>query len=115
MKESTIMKIHYGTALASVGLVAVHILMRLTTGFSDSLSYENVLANYQSIPYVVMLELILILLAVHGFNGLRGILLDYRSGYKYEKAVNWGCFISTISLIAYGTMTIILANFIELY
>jgi len=52
MKESTIMKIHYGTALASVGLVAVHILMRLTTGFADSLSYENVLANYQSVPYV---------------------------------------------------------------
>ena len=54
MKESTIMKIHYGTALASVGLVAVHILMRLTTGFSDSLSYENVLANYLSVPYVKM-------------------------------------------------------------
>ncbi len=56
MKESTIMKIHYGTALAAVGLVAVHILMRLTTGFADSLEYENVLANYRSIPYVIMLD-----------------------------------------------------------
>ncbi len=62
MKESTIMQIHYGTALAAVGLVAVHILMRLTTGFADSLEYENVLANYRSVPYVIMLELILILL-----------------------------------------------------
>ena len=85
MKESTIMKIHYGTALASVGLVAVHILMRLTTGFADSLSYENVLANYRSVPYVIMLELILILLAVHGFNGLRVILLELKQGRVYEK------------------------------
>jgi len=29
--------------------------------------------------------------------------------------VNWGCFIAALSLIAYGTATIILANFIELY
>jgi hypothetical protein len=29
--------------------------------------------------------------------------------------VNWGCFIAAVSLIAYGTATIILANFIELY
>ena len=47
MRESTIMKIHYGTALAAVALVAVHILMRLTTGFAESLEYENVLANYK--------------------------------------------------------------------
>jgi len=30
MRESIIMKIHYGTALAAVALVAVHILFRLT-------------------------------------------------------------------------------------
>ena len=41
MRESTIMKIHYGTALAAVALVAVHILMRLTQGFADSLEYEK--------------------------------------------------------------------------
>ena len=41
------MKIHYGTALGAVVLVAVHILMRLTQGFAESLEYENVIANYQ--------------------------------------------------------------------
>lgn len=116
IRESHIRKIHYSTALGAIGLVALHISVRFSTGhFASSLSYEFVIANYQNLTYAILLELILILVSVHGFNGLRGILLDYRSGYKYEKAVNWGCFLSAISLIAYGTMTIILANFIELY
>ncbi len=110
MKESTIMKIHYGTALAAVGLVAVHILMRFTTGFADSLEYENVLANYRSIPYIVMLELILILLSVHGFNGLRVILLELKQGRVYEKAVSYGCVVAMIGLIGYGSRTIIMTN-----
>jgi succinate dehydrogenase / fumarate reductase membrane anchor subunit len=53
MRESTIMKIHYGTALAAVALVAVHILMRLTMGYAESLEYENVLANYKFVPYAI--------------------------------------------------------------
>jgi len=110
MRESTIMKIHYVTALASVALVAVHILMRLTQGFAESLEYENVLANYKFIPYAVMLELILILLAVHGFNGLRVILIELKQGRIYEKAVSYGCLVAMIALIAYGSRTIIMIN-----
>jgi succinate dehydrogenase / fumarate reductase membrane anchor subunit len=45
MRESIIMKIHYGTALAAVSLVAVHILMRLTQGFSESLEYDSVIST----------------------------------------------------------------------
>ena len=78
------MKIHYGTALAAVALVAVHVLMRLTMNFQESLEYENVLANYKFIPYAIMLELILVLLSVHGFNGLRVILLELKQGKTYE-------------------------------
>lgn len=111
IRESQIRKIHYATALGSVGLVVLHVLVRFSTGnFAESLSYENVISNYQNLTYALLLELILILVSVHGFNGLRGILLDYRSGLKYEKLVNWGCFLSTIGLITYGTIVIILAN-----
>jgi succinate dehydrogenase / fumarate reductase membrane anchor subunit len=110
MRESTIMKIHYGTALAAVALVAVHILMRLTMGFAESLEYETVLANYKFIPYALMLELILILLSIHGFNGLRVILLELKQGRSYEKAVSYGCFVAMIGLIAYGSRTIIITN-----
>jgi len=104
------MKIHYGTAIAAVALVAVHILMRLTQGFAESLEYESVLANYKFVPYAIMLELILILLSIHGFNGLRVILLELKQGRIYEKAVSYGCLAAMIGLIAYGSRTIIVVN-----
>ena len=110
MRESIIMKIHYGTALAAVALVAVHVLMRLTQSFSESLEYENVIANYQFIPYAGMLEIILILLSIHGFNGLRVILLELKQGKVYEKAVSYGCVAAMVGLIAYGSRTIIMVN-----
>jgi len=104
------MKIHYGTALAAVALVAVHVLMRLTLNFSESLEYENVIANYQFIPYAGMLEIILILLSIHGFNGLRVILLELKQGKVYEKTVSYGCLAAMVGLIAYGSRTIIMVN-----
>lgn len=110
MRESIIMKVHYGTALGAVVLVAVHILFRLTMDFSESLQYENVIANYQFIPYAILLELILILLSVHGFNGLRVILLELKQGRSYEKAVTYGCLAAMAVLIAYGSRTILMAS-----
>ena len=110
MRESIIMKIHYGTALAAVALVAVHILMRLTQGFAESLEYANVIANYQFLPYAGMLEIILILLSIHGFNGLRVILLELKQGPAYEKAVSYGCVAAMLGLIAYGSRTIFMVN-----
>ncbi len=110
MRESTIMKIHYGTAIAAVALVAVHILMRLTQGYAESLEFESVLANYKFVPYAIMSELILILLSIHGFNGLRVILLELKQGRTYEKAVSYGCLAAMIGLIAYGSRTIIVVN-----
>ncbi len=104
------MKIHYGTAIAAVALVAVHVLMRLTQGFAESLEFESVLANYKFVPYAVMLELILVLLSIHGFNGLRVILLELKQGRIYEKAVSYGCLAAMIGLIAYGSRTIIVTN-----
>ena len=110
MRESHIMKIHYGTALAAIGLVAVHVLMRVADGFSESLVYANVIANYKFLPYAGLLEIILILLSIHGFNGLRVILLELKQGPKYEKAVSYGCVAAMIGLIAYGSRTIIMVN-----
>ncbi len=104
------MKIHYGTAIAAVALVAVHILMRLTQGYAESLEFESVLANYKFVPYAIMLELILVLLSIHGFNGLRVILLELKQGRTYEKAVSYGCLAAMIGLIAYGSRTIIVVN-----
>ena len=110
MRESVIMKIHYATALGAVALVAVHILFRLTQDFTESLQYASVIANYQFVPYAGMLEIILILLSVHGFNGLRVILLELKQGSSYEKTVSYGCLAAMFIVIAYGSRTIIMAN-----
>jgi len=110
MRESIIMKIHYGTALGAVVLVAVHILMRMTQNFDKSLQYQNVIANYHFLPYALMLEAVLILLSVHGFNGLRVILLELKQGSTYEKMINYGSIAAMTILIAYGSRTILMAG-----
>ena len=110
MRESVVMKIHYGTALGAVFLTVIHILMRMTQDFHQSLEYENVLANYEMIGYAVLLELLLILISVHGFNGLRVILLEIKQGPTYEKIVSYGCIAAMAILIAYGSRTILMAN-----
>jgi len=104
------MKIHYGTALASVALVAVHILFRLTQGFAESLQYESVIANYEFLPYAGMLEIILILLSIHGFNGLRVILLELKQGPTFEKSVTYGCIAAMALIILYGSRTIFMTS-----
>ena len=110
MRESIIMKIHYGTALASIAFVAVHILFRLTQGFAESLQYESVLANYKFLPYAGMLEILLILLSIHGFNGLRVILIELKQGRGYEKSVTYGCIAGMIAVIIYGSRTIFMTS-----
>lgn len=110
LRESIVMKIHYGTALGSVALVAVHILMRMTQNFSESLQFESVIANYEFLPYALLLETILILISIHGFNGLRVILLELRQGQTYEKMVTYGCIGSMALVILYGSRTILIAS-----
>jgi len=112
LKESQIMKIHYISGIAALFVVAVHIIMRLVPPgpFSMSLEYENVIANYQNIAYAVLLESILVLIAIHGFNGLRIILLEFRQNLAWENGVTVFTLIAMIGIIAYGTRTIITAN-----
>jgi len=110
MRESVVMKIHYGTALGAVALVAIHILFRMTQNFADSLEFESVIANYEFLPYALLLEVILVLISIHGFNGLRVILLELRQGKTYEKAVTYGCIAAMAAVIIYGSRTILIAG-----
>ena len=110
LKESQIMRIHYITGIGALFVVAVHIIMRLIMPFSMSLEYENVIANYQNIAYAVLLESILVLIAIHGFNGLRIILLELRQNIAWENGVTIFTLVAMITIVAYGTRTIITAN-----
>lgn len=110
LRESQIMKIHYITGIAALFVVAVHIMMRLIMPFNISLEYENVIANYHNLPYVVLLESILVLIAIHGFNGLRVILLELRQNKAWEDGVTIMTIVAMMAVVAYGTRTIIVAN-----
>ena len=110
LRESQIMKIHYITGLAALFVVAVHIIMRLIMPFNLSLEYGNVIANYHNILYAILLESILILIALHGFNGVRIILIELRQNKHWENGVTIFTIVAMITIIAYGTRTIIIAN-----
>jgi succinate dehydrogenase / fumarate reductase, membrane anchor subunit len=110
LKESQIMKIHYITGIAAIFVVAVHILMRLIVPFDLSLEYDYIISNYKNIFYVLILEAILVLISVHGFNGIRIILLELRQSKAWENMITVVTISAMIALIAYGTRTIILAN-----
>ena len=114
LRESTMMKIHYITGLAALFAVAVHIMMRLIMPFSMSLEYENVVTNYQNILYALLLESILVLISIHGFNGLRVMLLELRQGKIWEKFVILSTLAATLVVIGYGTRTIIIVNGLSL-
>lgn len=110
LRESQIMKIHYITAVGALFVVAIHIMMRLIMPFNMSLEFENVILNYKNVFYALLLESILILIAIHGFNGLRVILLEIRQTQIWEMGVNILVIVAMIGIIAYGTRTIIIAN-----
>ena len=110
LKESQIMKIHYITGIAAIFVVALHIMMRLVVPFELSLEYDYIIANYKNLVYVLILESILVLISVHGFNGIRIILLELRQSSAWENMVTVVTISAMIGLIAYGTRTIILAN-----
>jgi succinate dehydrogenase / fumarate reductase membrane anchor subunit len=108
------MKIHYITGLAALFTVAVHIMMRLIMPFSMSLEYENVVANYQNVLYALLLESILVLISIHGFNGLRVMLLELRQDAMWEKFVFLFTLAAMLVVIGYGTRTIIIVNGLNL-
>ena len=88
--------------------------MRLIMPYNMSLEYENVILNYKNIFYAILLESILVLIAIHGFNGLRIILLELRQNVIWERAVNIFVIIAMIGIVVYGTRTIIVANGLSL-
>jgi succinate dehydrogenase / fumarate reductase, membrane anchor subunit len=114
LRESTIMKIHYITGVAALFTVSVHVVMRIIVPFSISLEYENVVANYQNILYALLLESILVLISIHGFNGLRIMLLELRQEAKWEKFVTMFTLATALVVIGYGTRTIIIVNGLSL-
>ena len=88
----------------------IHILFHVQYCIKHGGPFESVIANYEFLPYAGILAAILILLSIHGFNGLRVILIELHQGRIYEKFVSYGCLVAMIAVIAYGSRTIILVG-----
>jgi succinate dehydrogenase / fumarate reductase membrane anchor subunit len=110
MRESTMMQLQYVTAVLALGLVTVHLLMQgVLVPYAEAVSFRRVLSVYRSWVDGALLEILLVVVLAHGFNGLRIILLEWRQSAGWTKGVNWGVLVVTLATIAYGTRTVILA------
>jgi len=110
LRESTIMQLQYGTAILAIGLVTVHLLMQgVLVPYGEAISFQRVLSVYRNVVDAALLEVLLIVVLAHGFNGLRIILLEWRQSARWTRGVNWVVLLVTLAAISYGTRTVILA------
>jgi succinate dehydrogenase / fumarate reductase membrane anchor subunit len=110
MKESKIMLIQYLTAAAALVLVTFHLLLQgVLVPYSTALSFNRVLSVYRGIIDGSLLEILLGVVVVHGFNGLRIMLLEWRQGRTWSRFTNYGTLIAILAVMGYGTRTIVLA------
>lgn len=112
MKESRLMQLQYATAVAALFLVGLHLLMQgVIVPYSQALSFGWVLSLYRGWATAGLLEILLIVVVAHGFNGLRIILLEWRQTKAWTIWVTRGSFLAALALIIYGTRTVVLAAF----
>jgi len=112
MRESRLMLIQYGTGILAIGLVFIHLIMQgVLTPYSNAIAFETILSIYRSWFYAVFLEALLLVVLVHGFNGVRIILQEWRQTARWSRWVDWGTVLALVLSVGYGTRTIILAIF----
>jgi len=112
MRESRLVQLQYATAIVAIFLVTIHLLMQgVLVPYSTALSFQRVLSLYRSWVDGSLLEILLIVVLAHGFNGVRIILVEWKQSKGWTTWVNRGTLVAALLAIAYGTRTIILAVF----
>jgi succinate dehydrogenase membrane anchor subunit len=110
VKESRLMLLQYVTAAAAIALVAVHLLMQgVITPYATAISFANIQQIYKNIFYMVFLELLLVVVLVHGFNGVRIILHEWKQSKPLSRWIDIGTLLAIVIAVGYGTRTVVLA------
>ena len=110
MRESSVMQMQYFTAVLAVGLVTLHLLMQgVLVPYGEAVSFQRVLSVYRNAVDAALLEMLLVVVLAHGYNGLRIVLLELRQSAAWTRGVNWAVLLLAIGTISYGTRTVILA------
>jgi succinate dehydrogenase hydrophobic anchor subunit len=115
MREKNIMLLHYITGILILVAGGIHLsTVFLLSPYEESMKFDSsplsVMSVYRNVLLAGSLEALLILVAFHGFNGLRVILQELHQGKTYKKAVSLAVTIVALALVVYGTRTILIAH-----
>ncbi len=112
MRESRLMLVQYVTAVVTVALVSIHLIMQgVIYPYATAISFSNILSIYQNGFYAAFLELLLVVVLVHGFNGVRIILHEWKQTTPWSRWVDAGTVLAILVSVGYGTRTVLLAVF----
>lgn len=112
MRESKLMLVQYATAVLAVVLVSIHLVMQgVLNYYATAISFSNILTVYQNGFYALFLEALLVVVLVHGFNGVRIILHEWRQTAPWSRWVDVGTVLAIVVSVGYGTRTVLLAVF----
>ena len=112
MKESQITLVQYVTGVLAVVLVSIHLIMQgVIYPYATAISFSNLLSVYKNGLYATFLEALLVVTLVHGFDGVRVILHEWRQTAPWSRWVDIGTILAIVVSVGYGTRTIILAVF----
>ena len=101
--------VQYITAIILVFLLTWHLLVRVpwlrgVETFAETLSPEKVYSEISG--YGVLLLLFAYAAILHGFNGLRGVLLEWTSG-RYRTLINLVIIILIVVFAGLATYTVV--------
>ncbi|MCS7209910.1 MAG: hypothetical protein NZ874_10110, partial [Fimbriimonadales bacterium] len=86
----------------------------LLSPYEASMSFDghplSVIAVYRNLFLAATLQALLVLVAFHGFNGLRTILSELHQGPTYLKLLNAVVIAAAAVVVVYGTRTIVIAH-----
>ncbi len=108
------MLLHYVTGVLIIVFGAVHLATHSflgVEGYADSVQYLSIVGRYRDPLFAFTLESLLVTVAYHGLNGTRVVLLEFRQGERWEKAVNWLLVTIGLLVVAFGTRTVLTAYF----
>ncbi len=61
-------------------------------------SFDSMLSKFESAPFLVLDAGLVGVVAFHGLNGLRLILLDFAIGLRFQKALFWAAYVIAVGV-----------------
>lgn len=112
MKESTFQVINYLMILALLVTLGLHLAMQMflgVSGYEQALTYSTALSRYREPLSLSLLTVLLVAATYHGLFGLRNLLVELRSGKRWNTFVTGTTLALAFVMLGWGLRTIVLA------